>query len=653
MMILAQPVVLGVNAAHDAAACLLIGGRLVAAIAEERLSRLKYHEGYPYRAVEYCLATAGLTGLGSVGTLVINQYSKSDYDVELLNCGFAGNLVVNPSHHLLHAYYAWVASGYRNAAILILDGSGYSFGEHSRRGSPSLGPAPEYTDMEEAESVYNVVDGVLSVSSKRWTLWEASDPYYRFASLGHMYSAASQYIFGHWKHAGKTMGLSAYGDPHAYPDPLIDFSGDEMIIDTNWVTRLPPRSAQPPEKDPVCRNVAAKVQAEVERAILQLVESLYRRTGHTRLAISGGVGLNSVTNGRILRESSFREVFITPAAGDGGIAIGAALYGHHQTCGNVPTWTYRDDYHGRPYSDEEIDAALDRYADLLHWDNVADRAGDQAAADLAEGRVVGWFEGGSEFGPRSLGHRSILCDPRDPGMRDHLNERVKFREPFRPYAASVLAEHASTYFDLQVDDPFMLVVAPVHERYRSIIPSVVHEDGTCRIQSVRPDHPGRFRQVIEAFNYRTGVPMVLNTSFNIRGEPIVETPADAIECFLFSSFEVLYIEGRRLVKVHTQTDDQQGTLVPVLAGGLALEKQTPTRDGIALPAVHFVRSRTGHRAPLSALLHELLASVDGHRCVDELASAAGLSAQAGRDRFAELQTRGYLAFRFPPQPFPA
>lgn len=638
-------VVLGVNTSHDAAACLLVDGELVVAVCEERLSRVKYHEGFPHLAVRYCLDAAGVPDLNAVDCIVINQLAECDYDTELLVGGYPGRLITNPSHHLLHAYYAWVGSGFSEAAVLILDGSGYCYGEYQRRGRTDLGAPPEFSEMEEAESLYRIADGELTVVSKRWALWHASRPFFRFASLGHMYSMASQYIFGSFKHAGKTMGLAAFGDASAYPEPIVDLSGTEMDLDTLWASKLPPRSALPAEQDEVCRDVAAKVQDELETAILHLAGDLHRRTGSTRLAVSGGVGLNSVTNGRLLRESPFTELFITPAASDAGVAIGAALYGHRELTGSVPSWNYRHDYHGRVYSGSEVDAALADRSDLVSWSDAGEQVAELAAADVAAGSVVGWFDLGSEFGPRSLGHRSIICDPRVPGMKDYLNAHVKFREPFRPYAASVLSEHASEYFDLDVDDPFMLIVAQVREQYTQLVPSIVHADGTCRIQSVRPDHQGDFRALIEEFYRLTGLPLVLNTSFNIRGEPIVETPADALECFLASNFDVLYLQGRRVTKVRAAECAYGAELVPVLSPQLTLETELPTHAGAVGQPRQLVRTRTGHRAVLDPVEFSLLAQVDRRRSVAETAALAGVPAAEATVVFERLQNRGLVAFQ--------
>lgn len=638
--------VLGINSAHDASACLMLDDKLTVAISEERLSRIKHYGGFPHKAVEYCLRVGGLPSLDSVDCIVLNEHTWTDFTLDLRNNGFQGELITNPSHHLLHAYYAWIASGFTDMAILVVDGSGYSYGEYDRRKSPKLGVPPPYSEMEEAESLYVVKDGNLEVVSKRWALWETNTPYYRFGSLGHMFSMASQYIFGHWQHAGKTMGLAPYGDPTSFSEPFLELSVSSMEIHTEWVTRLPQRSPEPAHLDRVCRDLAAKVQTELERAMLHLCDHLHRETRQDRLCISGGVGLNSVANGLILRESQFSELFVTPAAGDSGIAIGGALYGYHRLTDRTPNWRYDNDYHGREYSDTEISEEIDQRKRRLIQQTVDDSAA-WAAQDIANGKVVGWFEGGSEFGPRALGHRSILCDPRDKGMRDRLNEIVKFREPFRPYAASVLSAHAPEYFDNAADDPFMLIVAQVQEARQETIPSVCHVDGTCRIQSVHPDHPGRFRNLIEHFFDITGVPLVLNTSFNIRGEPIVETPGDAMDCFLGCNIDVLYVENHRITKASVTAAVDPAELIPRLNNSLSLDTVIQSRHGAALPPQHHVQTRTGHRVPISQDEILLLQAIDGNKTITEIGrEVSGTVSVDAITVFADFQLRGFVSFEF-------
>ena len=640
------PTVLGVNATHDAAACLLAGGEIVAAIPEERLSRRKYHRGFPHLAVDYCLRHWGRNAT-SLDAIVINESVKTDYEALVRRrWEFAGEVIVNPSHHLLHACYALAASGFERPAVLVLDGSGFSYGEHTRRGSPLLGPAPPYSEMEESESSYGVgADGDLTLTDKRWGLWEASEPFIRFPSLGHMFSAASEYIFGRLEHAGKTMGLAPYGDPTRFREPLVRCEPDGLAVDTKWVTRLPPRSDLPAHLDPTCRNLAAKVQAELELAVVFLCERLHAATESEELCLSGGVALNSVANGRILRDTPFRRLFVTPAGGDAGTAIGAALYGHRQLVGRSARLARHDNFHGIVYDDEAIDAALEAHEGFL----VADRPEDVALAaahDIAARRFVGWFEGASEFGPRALGHRSILCDPRPTDMAALLNERVKFREPFRPYAASVLSEHAAEYFDLPQEDPFMVTVVDVLPTKREAIPSVCHVDGTCRIQTVPPGPESRYRQLIEHFYELEGIPLVLNTSFNVRGEPIVESPHDALRCFLNCNLDVLYLGAYRVTKVGATGQPPFEQLVPCLNESVSIASRAECREGAMREVRHHCQTRTGHRISLTNKQHDCLLLIDGRRTVAELADAGGREEDL-TSTLVMLGASGFLSFRAP------
>lgn len=639
-------IVLGLNASHDASACLLVDGEIAVAVPEERLSRVKHQKGFPRRAVEYCLQAAGVT-LDDVGAIVLNEPMATDYGSMLReNLGFRGELIVNPSHHMLHAYYAVVASGMRHPAVLVMDGSGYSYAEHSRHESPLLGPAPPYGDMEEAESTYRVdASGELELVDKRWGLWVASSPLIRFPSLGHMYSAASQYIFRHVDHAGKTMGLAAYGDASRFPEPIVRFGDEGLTIDTLWCTRLPPRSILPAHADPVCRDLAAKVQQELEAAVLFLCRRLFDATGADELCLSGGVGLNTVTNARILSETRFRKLFVTPAAGDSGISIGGALFGDRRLTGTRASWPAYDNFHGRACSPNELTSALGRYEHLVRWERKEDI--EQAAArDLAAGVIIGWFEGRSEFGPRALGHRSIVCDPRPAAMRDRLNETVKYREPFRPYAASVLSEHASEYFELTHDDPFMMTAVRLADGKQELMPSISHVDGTCRIQTVDRGCSGRYRALIEAFHALSGVPVLLNTSFNVRGEPMVETPTDALRCFLSCNLDVLYMDDYRITKA-VPGDCAAEDLIPYVNEGVSFRSRAETRAGAALEPRYSYRTRTGYEGDLRREEYELLLFIDANRSVAELQQLARSDGSRcdAEAMTSELQRRGLLSFK--------
>lgn len=636
---------MGLNCAHDAAACLLVDGQLKVAIAEERLRRKKHYEYYPELAIKYCLEAAGLPDIHAVDCVVINQYADADFTDRLELEGYRGTVICNPSHHLLHAYYAWVASGFEEAAVLVVDGSGYNYGEYLRRGSPLIGEPPAFTEMEESESLFFARGGGFELIDKRWALWKASKPFYfRFPSLGHLFSVASQYIFGHWIHAGKTMGLAPYGDPKALPGRYVTIGASSIDVDTEWVTRLPPRSDLPAHLDKLCCNIAAKVQAELEDAMLFLADKLYNATRCPNLCISGGVALNSVANGRVLREGPFKNLFVTPAAGDNGISIGAALYAHHRLTGALPRWEYQHDFHGRPYSEAEVAAVLEGNP-LVRFEKRNDAA-LQAARDIAGGKIIGWFEGGSEFGPRALGHRSILCDARDPKMKDVLNARVKFRESFRPYAASILAEQTSDFFNLEADSPYMLVVTEVHEEKRNLIPSVCHVDNTCRVQTVLPDFEGDYRHILEHFKELTDVPLVLNTSFNMRGEPIVETPFEALRCFLSSNMDTLYVNGYRVTKIFIDDVETAHTLIPVVNDALMLVNSMEAGGGGWASETWYVLRRTGHRIEVGRAEVAALRLINGEKSVaviNELLPEK-LGGHELHKLFSDLQRQGLISF---------
>lgn len=607
------PIILGLNCAHDASACLIIEDQICVAITEERLSRIKHQEGFPRNAIDYCLRRAGIVDINQVDCIVINQYNKSAYEMELQYLGYCNELIINPSHHLLHAYYAFCASGFENAAVLIVDGSGYNYGEYVVRKSPHLGPAPEFSEMEEAETLYKFSYENIEVIEKRWGLWHSSEPYYRFPSLGHMFSMASQYIFGDWIHAGKVMGLAPYGDSNELKFEIVKKIEKTLEVDVDWILKLPkPTYDRPVHTEKLKCDLAAKVQAELEDAMLFLADRAYQLTNSENLCLAGGVALNSVANGRIMREASFRNVFVAPAANDSGIAVGAALYGYHQLSKSLPKIKYESDFWGTTYEDVEIESIIQKDPRIQY--EIIENPAEQAATDIAMGKIVGWFEGKSEFGPRALGHRSILCDPRQGDMKDQLNNRVKFREMFRPYAASVLEEHVPEYFDLEHQNPYMLVVVSIHPEKRNVIPAVCHVDGTCRIQTVNLDYYGNYRQLIESFYEKTSVPMVLNTSLNIRGEPIAETPQDALTCFLGSGMDVLYLGQYRISKITFEEGKDLAwlmDLVPYLNDNLTLQTETETYQGNWLDSHVNVRTRTGYRISVDTEMSKLLKLIDG------------------------------------------
>jgi len=358
-------------------------------------------------------------------------------------------------------------------------------------------------------------------------------------SLGAFYETANRMVGFGFLDAGKTMGLSAYGDER-WVDALGEFTTlreDGLVAVDNlgfyqWGRRHVGASFQ--ERAALARAV----QVHLEREIVHMADDLQRRTEMREICLAGGVALNCLSNYRILEKTDFERQFVQPAAGDDGLAIGCALYGTHVLRG-LPRRPRRfNPFCGREYDEAEILAALraqpvrfELRQDLPHF----------AAEQLARKKVIGWFQGRSEFGPRALGARSILADPRSLSTRDYVNQQVKHREWFRPLAPAVLAEHTATYFDTPQMSPYMLLTVPVREEVHDRIPAVTHVDGSARLQTVHEDLTPRFHELIEAFHADTNVPVVLNTSFNRQGEPIVETPAEAVECLLSTPLDGLAI----------------------------------------------------------------------------------------------------------------
>jgi carbamoyltransferase len=373
--------------------------------------------------------------------------------------------------------------------------------------------------------------------------------------IGRLYSLVTGSVlpYGPEKGFGKTMGLAPYGAVH--PGPVLDFKArDEgMSSDYSAFFSRPPlprlvakgvRRCEDRERvlDPYFARAAYDVQQECERQMVRMAEYAYERTGSRHLCIAGGTALNGLANARVLQRSRFEHVWIPPGCSDTGLSLGLALWGYFKDVAGPErervSVSMTSPYTGRSYSRESVVRMLDRYG-------VAYRAVEpEAVAPLiASGKVIGWFEGGSEFGPRALGHRSILADPREASMKDTLNRRIKFREPYRPYAPSVLAEQAREWLDLEADSPFMLMVVDVREDKRALVPAVTHVDHTTRPQTVTPAVNPNYHRMISEFYRLTGVPMVVNTSLNVNREPIVETPIDALICVFGTAIDFLYIEG--------------------------------------------------------------------------------------------------------------
>lgn len=548
--------VLGVGLSHDGSACLLKDGRIAVAIEKERITRRKHDGGNDNDAVQYCLEAEGIS-LDDV-ELVVQNANFSMF--ERGNAWYQGDRlvarhprIVTVSHHLAHAYSAISTSPFNEAAVLVIDGCGNAYDESLDRAAAAFEPPPA-ADVDhlyfEKDSYYAFEGGRLTPILKDYSPWGFRVRGYPLCpqttkhSIGGLYQAASFYCLGGTDDSGKLMGLAPYGRPGAFKEEIFSLRDGRVFLNYDWMAPFDRPYREPEDlraNFQYYADIASWVQREVERALLYIVDHRYRTWPAKNLAYAGGVALNAVANRRLLCESSFLNLYVQPAAGDNGLAIGCAYYGWLSVLQRGRCKHDGSSAFGRTYGHTDIARELARQEDLLAFARVRDVI-EETSALLAEGKTVGWFQGRSEFGPRALGHRSILADPRRPGVRDFINACVKRREDFRPFAPAVLAEDASSYFDCDYLSPYMVLVAPVRAEQRSEIESVVHLDGSARLQTVTAESDPLFHSLLQSFKRRTGVPMLLNTSLNRRRMPIVETPAQAIAFFLECELDVLVIE---------------------------------------------------------------------------------------------------------------
>jgi carbamoyltransferase len=584
--------ILGLNAYHgDAAAALVVDGELVCAAEEERFSRVKHCAGFPGQAAAWCLAYAGLSA-GDLDHVAIGRNPKANLGAKVMRTltrgasprylktrlenaarvrdvkaeleaalgAEVGAQLHHVEHHQAHVASAFFASPFEDAAILSVDG----FGDFA---STML--------AEGRGSSFDVLERVLFPHS-----------------LGILYAAVTQWLgFQKYGDEGKVMGLAPYGSPRFLDDmrQIVRPNGDVFEldleffrhhregIDMTWDEGTPTigrvfsermEEVLGPTREPagelaaLHEDVAASLQAVLEESYLHLVNALWERTKIPRICLAGGVALNAVANGRIRPETPFEDVFVQPAAGDSGTAVGAALYVWHQELDHPREFVMEHAYWGPEFSEAECSAAL--AAAGLHAEHLDDAAlFDHVAGRIAEGDVVGWFQGRMEFGPRALGHRSIVADPRRPDMKDVLNARIKHREPFRPFAPSVLAGSTAAWFEQDYTSPYMVLVYKTRVDKRELIPAVNHVDDTGRLQTVTEEASPRFYRLIQAFERSTGVPILLNTSFN-ENEPIVMTPEQAVETFLKTRMDLLVL-GNAVVRRSGGSADERAE--PAALGG--------------------------------------------------------------------------------------
>jgi carbamoyltransferase len=556
-----KPWVLGLSASHNGAACLLHGDRIVAAVQEERLvgkKRARLQGARPSLAVQYCLEQGGIVPADLDMVVVCAQTNVHLPENEItanrfLNVQANGIPTLSISHHAGHAVSAFATSGFDEAAVLIVDGMGSPTCDLSDDEKNAV--VDSGTVGGETNSIYHEAGTTLKALEKhmvaqgRWlnpAPGGASMP--GFGSLGGLFSAAAAQIFGDAMDAGKVMGLAPYGQATIDPGEFFEIRDGRFVFFDEVPKRFNTTERWPDARHQY-EDLACSVQNALEHALLYLVGRVRELCPSRNLVYAGGVALNSVANERIIRETDFDHVYVIPAAEDSGPAIGAAYHGlWHLTGAHFPR-AHRSDGYGKTYDAGDISAAIERTPSVV-TEETSDAVG--AAADLlADGKIIAWFTGPSELGPRALGQRSILCDPRQADAKEKLNARVKHREAFRPFAPVILLEEVENWFDVGGVDPsspFMLRVMSFREDKRDLVPAVVHVDGTGRVQTVTRETNGAYYDLVKEFGKRTGVPMLLNTSLNVMGEPIVETPDDALWCLLLTQLDACVFDGSVVTK---------------------------------------------------------------------------------------------------------
>jgi carbamoyltransferase len=542
---------------HDGSTCILRDGKPLVVIEKERLTRHKHDGGNDAVAIRYCLDAAGIT-MADLSLIVQNaNFGMFAFGNDWLEGErpLKGEVpVVTISHHLAHAYSAFGSSNFEDGCVLVIDGCGNSLDDCIDTDGALVFGTPDKDIAHlwhEKDSFYKIEGSRLKPLVKDFSPWGHGNKNYPMHppttrdSIGGVYAAASQYVFRGLEDAGKLMGLAPYGRPSVHDFPIFDLRDERVLVRYDWMKdfRSPARSFEEFKANfQTYADLAYWIQREVERAILYVVHARHARQPAHNLCYAGGVALNAVANRKILTQCPWERVHIQPAAGDNGLAIGCAYYGWLEVLKKERVGQTGSVYLGRRYQDEETAAMLRRYAKLVQCRYSQNPVAD-AVDQLVQGRIVGWFQGGSECGPRALGNRSILADPRLPDVRDRINAEVKFREDFRPFAPSVMAEDAQIFFDCDYSSPHMLLTAPVRPQWRDVIPAVVHQDGSARIQTVTADDNPLYYQLLQAFKEKTGIGVLLNTSLNRRGIPIVETPEDAMMMFIYSGLDVLVVNN--------------------------------------------------------------------------------------------------------------
>lgn len=616
-------VILGISASHDASAVLVVNGRLVSGIQQERLTRVK-HDGRSILdsnvAINYCLDAAGLT-LTDVDLIAFNSQAMTpeytglsqpvaDPGFDAFDPYSAKSLYV--SHHLCHALAGFSGADIASAKVFVADGSGgVTVGSDDLiLTGPELKRYLEHGSEKEEMllhtfSVYDIDTSGYKLINREYA--RSFNVRAGSSSLGEAYAAVSKFVFGAWQDSGKLMGLSPYGDRSS---PSLLYRDSEGKLNFGHVWKL---AVQKNPDSGVFQhaNLAARVQADLELALLDRFNKY--AASHDNIVFSGGIALNSVANHKIRKSLSPQSLFLLPAQHDAGVAIGAAAAALYRLTGNIPTSLFDNDFLGVAYNLDEVFLAVNKYSNRVKIRKID---AHEIATQLSNGKIFGNFSLtlGSEFGPRALGARSILADPRKKDTWLHINRWIKYREDFRPFAPMVTSESARIFFDCDVDLPYMLEVVEVRDGYRAALGAVTHVDGTARVQTVDKSINSEIHSLLKSFEALTGLPVLLNTSFNVRGQPIIETPTQALEMLLSTQLDGV-IFGDYLVEVNTGLDlSVQAQTTLQFAPGVSL---SVNNDGQSTEFYLKVGAQ-GKTRRVSQRLGNILLKVDGVNTVGEI-----------------------------------
>jgi len=547
--------ILGTGLSHNGSAVLLKDGKICVAIEKERITRKKHDGGNDTDAIRYCLDAEGITPDDIALVVQCANFEVPERGRFHGPRVFAENVqppLVSISHHLAHAWSAAGTCPFDTCAIMVIDGCGSPF-EHC-------------TDLEGGKVVPR------ELRSVRTEMWCEKDSFYHFDgqnmipllkdfspmatgsngtlrlqttqhSIGGFYAAVSHYVFGNLDDVGKLMGLAPYGKPGALAEKAFRMENGRLFVNEGWKEQLnKPAADYTAFKNDFhyYADIAFWAQQQVEDAVTAVFHERLNEFPHDEVCYTGGVALNAVANARLLNENSVRELYMEPAAGDNGLALGCAFYGWIEVLGKAKVPHNGTTCFGKSYDEEVVREALDNAPS--GWKITTGGTEEtirRTAKLLAQGKTVGWMQEGCEFGPRALGHRSILAHPGIDGLGDHINANIKFREDFRPFAPAVLPEFAQTFFESGRKSPYMILVDKTRPDYLNALKNVTHVNGTARVQTVDKTWNSQFYQLLEAFHELSGIPVLLNTSFNKKGMPMVERPEEAIALFAESALDVL------------------------------------------------------------------------------------------------------------------